>query len=898
MVPHGLKGIGYEKEVWFTERERHPILCPDGHFAGSAIHGPLTDPRPDGPPSIEEAWRSLPDRLLPAARAIDLIAAVGLFACALLFLYPLAPHYEISSDSMDPFSHAWRIWTGRAEPFSSHNLLYAWGRAWTHLPLLLVSDSLVEMARWKAVVSATEPVFVYLAARVLLGGTSPGPGGRPQRRFGAFVGPLVGALVLVRFPGLMWSQAAGSHVYFSGEWSAAALLPAAVLLRVAGIGGGDGPPPPPSRLVTLAAAAALVLSLGFAPLNHPYALGATAVAVPIAALLGLRARRWKLAAGLIGGLALLGLPHALTLLDASGSVQLVEYARSDAEFGYLTWSEGFQRLVVERTESPVGQLLWQGPFIALLVGGLALLRRRRLATLVLTAAGLAWTAFAVELGMTRISQHIQPYHWRPLMPWFALALGVGLGAVIDLGLRRSRDERAADVTAGRGLPAAALRQAPWALGALALLVWSGERITRNLLDDHTSFRELWTLSVPRQAWYHDHIVNRMVQAERDGRLPVLAGVDLPEFSVVLDPLAMAFATWMRGYPIEEYARAPAPGEPMLLHMGLGGTDPLGWLDAHPDGLELVEGDELHLLLTGPPEAFRRWTARLCTRRPGPPRLVLPEDTPEAYRLRGRQEMRHLTVDGELYVQPYVWAHPCTDPFAWPDLEFGEYPVSEPGADLRGIQRDQIRWANLGPVYIARTETPRGDWARCVAEGVCRPGPEEGGAWLPVLGVTADEALGYCRWLVDGVEREGRIWDGDLPNRAEWEAAASFRHSVSEVPTHWPWGDSPDESAANGAWRRGPPGPTEVGSFPAGSSPQWLEDAAGNAAEWVRDASLPGMDSSEPWGASLPGLLLAGGSFRSDMDAVAVSSAVVPAPDRPLDDVGFRCAVRARPEDSQ
>jgi formylglycine-generating enzyme required for sulfatase activity len=97
---------------------------------------------------------------------------------------------------------------------------------------------------------------------------------------------------------------------------------------------------------------------------------------------------------------------------------------------------------------------------------------------------------------------------------------------------------------------------------------------------------------------------------------------------------------------------------------------------------------------------------------------------------------------------------------------------------------------------------------------------------PVVGVSFEDALAFCRWLT---ERAG-LADGhrfDLPTEAEWEHAAR-----GPVARPYPWGsDRPMPERA--CFRNRAPAP--VGGRPAGMSPFGCHDMAGNVWEWCLDA---------------------------------------------------------------
>ncbi len=89
---------------------------------------------------------------------------------------------------------------------------------------------------------------------------------------------------------------------------------------------------------------------------------------------------------------------------------------------------------------------------------------------------------------------------------------------------------------------------------------------------------------------------------------------------------------------------------------------------------------------------------------------------------------------------------------------------------------------------------------------------------PVVGVSWDDALAYCRWLSRVTSRAYR-----LPSEAEWEKAA--RGADDRL---YPWGDTWEAGRCNS----GSDETTPVTAFPAGASPFGCGDMAGNAQEWT------------------------------------------------------------------
>ncbi len=164
---------------------------------------------------------------------------------------------------------------------------------------------------------------------------------------------------------------------------------------------------------------------------------------------------------------------------------------------------------------------------------------------------------------------------------------------------------------------------------------------------------------------------------------------------------------------------------------------------------------------------------------------------------------------------------------------GDAALEVPLCDPRQFERETTAHAVwLAPYRIDRTEVTVAAYDRCVRAGRCRaalfaPGSRWfGEATHPVVGVSWDDAAGYCRWV-----------GGRLPTEAEWERAARGTDERT-----FPWGWQWDEGRANhGALRAecrddddGHPYTAPVGSYPAGASPVGALDMAGNVMEWVAD----------------------------------------------------------------
>ena len=139
-------------------------------------------------------------------------------------------------------------------------------------------------------------------------------------------------------------------------------------------------------------------------------------------------------------------------------------------------------------------------------------------------------------------------------------------------------------------------------------------------------------------------------------------------------------------------------------------------------------------------------------------------------------------------------------------EIGRYPVTV--AEYRRFAEDEgyqnERWWKAGGFGKSAEPT---DWE----EQKQHPN-------RPVTAVSWYEASAYCAWA--GVR---------LPREAEWESAARGREG-----REYPWGkEKPDATRANYGETR-PKHATPVGLYPAGATPEGIQDLAGNVWEWVED----------------------------------------------------------------
>lgn len=147
---------------------------------------------------------------------------------------------------------------------------------------------------------------------------------------------------------------------------------------------------------------------------------------------------------------------------------------------------------------------------------------------------------------------------------------------------------------------------------------------------------------------------------------------------------------------------------------------------------------------------------------------------------------------------------------------------------------------------------------------------------PVLSISWDDAVAYCRWLGETLRRPVR-----LPTGAEWEKAARGVDG-----RFFPWGDFFDPTFAKTRDSRpGRPVPEPVGRFPVDTSPYGIQDMAGSIAEWCMD-----------WFNQRQGLkILKGGAWNETAGACRAAARRGEGLQEVFPGVGFRVIIPIQPD---
>ena len=140
---------------------------------------------------------------------------------------------------------------------------------------------------------------------------------------------------------------------------------------------------------------------------------------------------------------------------------------------------------------------------------------------------------------------------------------------------------------------------------------------------------------------------------------------------------------------------------------------------------------------------------------------------------------------------------------------------------------------------------------------------------PALGVSYEEALGYCAWYSRVARKAIR-----LPTELEWEHACRAGR-----PELWPWG-ADTARAEEEVWHRGNSSELAPPLAAKRSNPFGLHAMHGGVWEWV------GASAGRP-------PVLRGGSWRTPIEEIAAGGRRLAAPGERPADAGFRIAKSLR-----
>jgi formylglycine-generating enzyme required for sulfatase activity/serine/threonine protein kinase len=154
-------------------------------------------------------------------------------------------------------------------------------------------------------------------------------------------------------------------------------------------------------------------------------------------------------------------------------------------------------------------------------------------------------------------------------------------------------------------------------------------------------------------------------------------------------------------------------------------------------------------------------------------------------------------------------------------------------NAKGIADESPLQVSVAAFEMDVSEVSTFAYLTCVEAGACRPTATLPGCNAsdptkrdhPINCVAYVDAKAYCEWV-----------DKRLPSETEWELAARGKKG-----RRYPWGSAPP--ATQLCWQRAPSdkaplGTCALGGFPAGNTPEGLEDMAGNVWEWTTSRYCP------------------------------------------------------------
>ncbi|NWG05950.1 MAG: SUMF1/EgtB/PvdO family nonheme iron enzyme [Chloroflexi bacterium] len=212
-----------------------------------------------------------------------------------------------------------------------------------------------------------------------------------------------------------------------------------------------------------------------------------------------------------------------------------------------------------------------------------------------------------------------------------------------------------------------------------------------------------------------------------------------------------------------------------------------------------------------------------------------------------------------------------------------------GADKDWVKDEQPQHTvELAEYFIGKYPVTNQQYQAFVKEGGKPPSGWDGDQFpqgkdaQPVVNVSWEDAVAYCKWLNEKTKKKYR-----LPTEAEWEKAAR-----GEDGRIWSWGNEFGEKNAN-TLEAGIRDTTPVGQFsPQGDSPYGCADMVGNVWEWTHSLYEPypykADDGREDESAS-GSRVLRGGSFNNNSRNARGACRYRYLPDSLYYGIGFRVA---------
>jgi len=324
---------------------------------------------------------------------------------------------------------------------------------------------------------------------------------------------------------------------------------------------------------------------------------------------------------------------------------------------------------------------------------------------------------------------------------------------------------------------------------------------------------------------------RIVEEQEQRGRPLRLGS--PDFRLVTDQLPPIFADGVTEYRARlacAGGRPPYEWKVEGLPLGLSVESPdesVAWITGRlaPDASQPREALDLRISVSEGRggEARWPWAIPVAVLRPDEYCIIPAGPAKLGY---------HRSPERDLALNRMVGA----DPEALPAADVGrEFPPRTLALPRFAIKRTPVTNAEYAAFVTDHGHPAPPHW-KSDAESVGRRERDR-----PVVDVTFEDAVAYCRW------RGTR-----LPSESRWERAAR-----GEDAALFPWGDDFDEELCN-TRESGRRGLSRVQDHEDGASPEGVLDMAGNAAEWVDGGSV----ESDAHGIVVIYRFTRGGSYRN------------------------------------